>query len=656
MPYIIENGEKRFVTQEEYVDWARGQGLPTSGLRDPRNQPRPPAGGTDLSVSQPQPQSELTGSERRALVNRQQRQVDDELSNIDSRLAQNSTGQNRLSFDEVQYLENRKSQLGDAANQLENGQPVTSGLIEGGRTTEQFILPNTNVNIPQNSLPQQYENSARLGATNSIGYIPAEDDFIGRVAVGQNPGVSSYTPRSTELENVNVIVPQTIDLIDPDANRGQGFVPYRQVTQESPYSFPGVVPGPVNYSVTDDRGSSSYYNTPSNASNPFAFQVQTQAEPVDDAGQFNTNTNQSIIGAITRQPEVPVNDPASGQAAAAIAASTQAASDALRNGRTPAPVNIAGVIGANQFNQATNAGILGTITNNPVSPVPVNTQVASNVAVALQQNSIRSQRSGFNEKDWRVRLALAPQAQYLYNVASMGDLLWPLAGKGVIFPYTPTIQTAYKANYQPYDLTHSNMRGYFYQGSSPSEIQITGVFTAQDTTEANYLLAVIHFFKSATKMFYGQDAYVGAPPPPLYLSGYGTYQFREHPVLLTSFNFSLPNDVDYIRARSVSINGTDLVVRRPTVPSPPNTSPIFSAISRLKTIFTPKGAEPKAKAAQPFDTSGQSVELGGENPTYVPTQMEISLTLLPIQSRSQMSKQFSLTQFAQGSLLKGGFW
>jgi hypothetical protein len=36
--------------------------------------------------------------------------------------------------------------------------------------------------------------------------------------------------------------------------------------------------------------------------------------------------------------------------------------------------------------------------------------------------------------------------------------------------------------------------------------------------------------------------------------------------------------------------------------------------------------------------------------------MEISLTLLPMQSRSQVSKQFSLQGFANGNLLKGGFW
>jgi hypothetical protein len=43
-------------------------------------------------------------------------------------------------------------------------------------------------------------------------------------------------------------------------------------------------------------------------------------------------------------------------------------------------------------------------------------------------------------------------------------------------------------------------------------------------------------------------------------------------------------------------------------------------------------------------------------PTYVPTKMNINIRLLPVQSRQQVSKQFSLKGFANGSLLRGGFW
>ena len=90
--------------------------------------------------------------------------------------------------------------------------------------------------------------------------------------------------------------------------------------------------------------------------------------------------------------------------------------------------------------------------------------------------------------DWRVRLQLADSSDYLYNAPDCGPLLWPLRDtNGVIFPYTPSIDTAYKANYSTYDLTHSNYRGYFYQNSYIDGINIKATFTAQDSAEANYL-------------------------------------------------------------------------------------------------------------------------------------------------------------------------
>jgi hypothetical protein len=36
--------------------------------------------------------------------------------------------------------------------------------------------------------------------------------------------------------------------------------------------------------------------------------------------------------------------------------------------------------------------------------------------------------------------------------------------------------------------------------------------------------------------------------------------------------------------------------------------------------------------------------------------MELQLTLLPVQTRQQVSQQFSVKNFANGNLLKGGFW
>jgi len=264
---------------------------------------------------------------------------------------------------------------------------------------------------------------------------------------------------------------------------------------------------------------------------------------------------------------------------------------------------------------------------------------------ARQQQTIAQQRRQINNGDWRVRLRLAPQSKYLYNSPTPG-IMQPLqVTDGIIFPYTPSINTTYKANYDQYDLTHSNYRGYFYKGSAVDAITITGMFTAQDTSEANYLLAVITFLKSATKMFYGQDAERGAPPPLVYLTGMGEYQFNEHPCLIQSFTYNLPTDVDYIRAGSANNVGINLTARRDK--QSVSTNSVFGSLNRLAAAFLTKGALP---VPPPPPT------LGLNRPTYVPTKLEISLTLLPTQSRQQVSKQFSVKEFANGNLIKGGFW
>ncbi len=264
---------------------------------------------------------------------------------------------------------------------------------------------------------------------------------------------------------------------------------------------------------------------------------------------------------------------------------------------------------------------------------------------ARQQQAIASQRRQVNNADWRVRLRLAPQSKYLYNAPQPGILQPLTVTDGVIFPYTPTITTAYRANYSTYDLTHSNYKGYFYGSSNVDPVTVTGMFTAQDTAEANYLLAVIHFFRSATKMFYGQDAERGSPPPLVYLTGLGEYQFNEHSCLIQNFNYTLPSDVDYIRAGSPGDVGINLTTRRDR--QNVATNGIFGSLNRLAAAFLSKGAIPGPPAPP---------TLGLNRVTYVPTKMEISVTLLPVQSRQQVSKQFSVKEFANGNLLRGGFW
>jgi hypothetical protein len=266
---------------------------------------------------------------------------------------------------------------------------------------------------------------------------------------------------------------------------------------------------------------------------------------------------------------------------------------------------------------------------------------------AQRQQTYITQQRQINNQDWRLRLSLAPQSNYLYNVPDAG-ILDPLKpSNGVIFPYTPQISTSYKANYSPTDLTHSNYRGYFYQNSYTDSVTVTATFTAQNTREANYLLAVIHFFRSVTKMFYGQSQNLGSPPPICYLNGLGEYQFNKHPVVVSQFNYTLPSDVDYIRAGSsnnLNLNQDPLRSKQATT-----TNSGLNSVLRLANAFLKPGG---ARDVRP----PTSILTRVNSPTYVPTKMEIVITLLPMQSRTQISQQFNLQTFANGQQLKGGFW
>ena len=152
-------------------------------------------------------------------------------------------------------------------------------------------------------------------------------------------------------------------------------------------------------------------------------------------------------------------------------------------------------------------------------------------------------------------------------------------------------------------------------------------------------------------MFYGQDEQRGAPPPLCFLDGMGEYQFNNHPVLISSFQYNLPADVDYIRV-DPNNQGLSLAPRQQLTSSSPG-STLSSVINRLKNAGLPKGANPGG----PVDlgTVQQKVNGTGQT-TYVPTKIEISITLLPVNTRSQVSQQFSLNRFANGDLLKQGFW
>lgn len=268
------------------------------------------------------------------------------------------------------------------------------------------------------------------------------------------------------------------------------------------------------------------------------------------------------------------------------------------------------------------------------------------------QKTAQDQSAFANKQDWRVKLSLAPNSGYLYNALNVQGILQPLIDtKGVVFPYTPSIQVQYNAHYDSHDLVHSNYKIYQYKNSSVDNIVISCDFTAQDNAEANYLLAVIHFFRSVTKMFYGQDSLpkIGTPPPLCFLTGLGAFQFDNHPLVITNFAYNLPTDVDYIRATSTT---TLAGQSKAPAQTPNNTDQISNNRLASSTTSVARGA---VTPNPNFDnqTLIQTPSASSRTPTYVPTKMNLSISAYPIVTRNDISNRFSLRDYATGKLLQG---
>jgi hypothetical protein len=481
-------------------------------------------------------------------------------------------------------------------------------------------------------------NAAPLDVPQTIVIPPAP-------VTGLDLTATSPTTFSPTDPRVSSSIPNPVIVTTSDAARDAAISASRPGYDQAPPVLAAAAPAPAFAPVDAPLPVGIPEQTEQEAQTEAAFVASRQALPVGIPEQTEQEAQTEAAFVASRQA-LPVGIPEQTPEEARNEAALVAAS-------APAPVEVAGdrtADGQSQFLDPEQRGA---------------NQEAAAKANTIQQAAIQSTFKQPGNGDWRFRISLAEGANYLYGIvnnsskgAYLGDtnlgpgILAPLANTGgVIFPYTPSVTSSYQAKYSTYDLVHSNYRGAFYQNSYVSDIQIRGVFTAQDTKEAAYMLAVIHFFRSVTKMFYGQDAQRGAPPPLVFLTGLGDFQYNKHPAVVTSFDYTLPSDVDYIRADNPNNFGTDLLNRRTPTQSTPS-GPLGAALNRLGLSGLFPGATPSKPPPVPITNSVTNTARA----TYVPTKIEISLTLMPMQTRDQVSKLFSLKDFANGNLIRGGFW
>ena len=257
--------------------------------------------------------------------------------------------------------------------------------------------------------------------------------------------------------------------------------------------------------------------------------------------------------------------------------------------------------------------------------------------------------------DWRVRLSISSAPSF-----QSSPVLAPLkkAG-GLVFPYTPQINIASAAKYSPISTIHTNYTMQSFQYSDPGSITITAPMNVEDATQGLYWIGAVHYLRSLTKMFTGEDQLAGNPPPIIFLNGYGSYVFKNVPVVVTQFSINLENDCDYIGVDTSGAGGGPL-------------GGLGNAASKLNDIAGIAGASVPGLSGVANSLSNAAGALGsiasiantvsslaggggaGGDVTHVPTKSSLSVTLQPVYSRNSV-RNFSLDQFVQGGYLNNSF-
>lgn len=265
---------------------------------------------------------------------------------------------------------------------------------------------------------------------------------------------------------------------------------------------------------------------------------------------------------------------------------------------------------------------------------------------------------GASENDWRVRLSI-PNWQSFKN----SPVLKPLkeAG-GLIFPYTPMISIKSGATYNKEPVIHTNYSFNAYKTSEPGSIEITAPMNVEDADQALYWIAAVHYLRSVTKMFAGNDPKAGNPPPIVFLNGYGQYVFKNVPVVITNFSTTLPQDCDYITCDVVGSAMGEIAGIADSVGGLADSlggglgglvgGSLGNAISQgaglVSTVASGVG-----QVAGVLGTFG----LGGSTSAgqaHVPTKSQFSVTVQPVYSRNS-ARKFSLDRFVQGGYVNNQF-
>ena len=126
--------------------------------------------------------------------------------------------------------------------------------------------------------------------------------------------------------------------------------------------------------------------------------------------------------------------------------------------------------------------------------------------------------------------------------------------KPVVFDAMPTITESQNAEYEAFTPLHHPGQILKYKTTGGRSWSISARLISRTVEEATRNLEIINTIRSWLMPYYGQKTaeeykdLLGAPPPILTLSAYGKRMIGPVKCVLESFDWSWPNDVDYIYA------------------------------------------------------------------------------------------------------------
>jgi hypothetical protein len=119
----------------------------------------------------------------------------------------------------------------------------------------------------------------------------------------------------------------------------------------------------------------------------------------------------------------------------------------------------------------------------------------------------------------------------------------------ILFTVSPTVDESCSASYDAVQPIHFPSAIQVYKATNARTLNVNGKFISRTPQEASRTLEFLNYIRSWVMPYFGSGtdpAKLGAPPDILILSAYGKFNLKDVPVVMMTYSWTYPEDIDYI--------------------------------------------------------------------------------------------------------------